>query len=164
MDYLSRAVEYSTASSGLRFANFIVDNILYAIVSNIIQAFLLFVLIPNSNLGDSDPVFIIFWILFSIFFVTMFYAVQEYLFKGRTIRKFVTGTRAVTLDGEEPDFKRYFIRSLCRIIPFEPFSFLFSASGWHDTISKTRVVKVTDFERIRSREDNIDQIGSAAAA
>jgi len=35
------------------------------------------------------------------------------------------------------------IRSLCRFIPLEAFSFLFNdGSGWHDTISSTKVINI----------------------
>lgn len=164
MDNLSRAVEYSTASTGLRFANFIIDLLIYAFIWNLLQLAVFYGLFSVLDFTFISPEASIFLFLFGLLFCVMFYSVQEYLFKGRTIGKFITGTKAVTLNGEEPSFKIYFIRSLCRMIPFEPASFLFSAFGWHDTISKTRVVKVTDFERIRRRQDNIDQIGSAAAA
>jgi hypothetical protein len=41
-----------------------------------------------------------------------------------------------------PPFGTMVLRSLCRLIPFEPFSFLGSdARGWHDSITKTRVVR-----------------------
>lgn len=164
MDNFSRAVEYSTASTGLRFANFIVDNIVYAIVWYLLQIILYLGMYSFIGRFNNSDVIFVFSFFFSLIFFSMFFSVQEYLFKGRTIGKFVTGTKAVSLDGEEPGFKKYFIRSLCRMIPFEPVSFLFSPFGWHDTLSKTRVVKVSDFERIRSRQDNIEQIGSATAA
>lgn len=164
MDNLSRAVEYSTASTGLRFANFIIDLLIYAFIWNFLQLIIIYGMFAVMDVTFISPEVSIFLFLFAFLFGTMFYSVQEYLFKGRTIGKFITGTKAVSLDGEEPGFKKYFIRSLCRMIPFEPVSFLFSPFGWHDTLSKTRVVKVSDFERIRSRQDNIEQIGSATAA
>lgn len=164
MDNLSRAVEYSTASTGLRFANFIIDSIVYTIVWYLLQLILLLAFYTFTDRFSDSVLSFILWVSFSIIFFSMFFSVQEYLFKGRTIGKFVTGTKAVALDGEEPGFTKYFIRSLCRLIPFEPVSFLFFPIGWHDTISETRVVKVADFERIRSRQDNIDQIGSASGA
>ncbi|NET36066.1 MAG: RDD family protein [Cyanothece sp. SIO1E1] len=60
---------------------------------------------------------------------------------GRTIAKFITRTKVVTVSGQKPDFGTIFIRTLCRYIPFEPFSFLGNNPyGWHDSIPKTRVV------------------------
>jgi uncharacterized RDD family membrane protein YckC len=42
---------------------------------------------------------------------------------GKTVGKYVTGTQVLTEDGEQPSVGTIFIRTLCRIIPFEPFSF-----------------------------------------
>lgn len=44
--------------------------------------------------------------------------------------------------GDKPDFKTVLIRSLCRNIPFEAFSFLNPGnSGWQDALSKTKVIE-----------------------
>jgi uncharacterized RDD family membrane protein YckC len=48
----------------------------------------------------------------------------------------------VKKDGSKPDIKTLVIRTLCRFIPFEPFSFLGATPrGWHDTYSDTYVIK-----------------------
>ena len=60
---------------------------------------------------------------------------------GKSPAKFITNTRVVTKNGEQPSFWTIVGRTLCRLIPFEAFSFLGSrAVGWHDSISNTRVV------------------------
>jgi hypothetical protein len=50
----------------------------------------------------------------------------------------------VSVDGGIPTRGQIVKRSLIRLIPFEPFSFLFrkQAIGWHDKWSDTRVVLV----------------------
>lgn len=70
----------------------------------------------------------------------------EYVTKGRSIGKFITGTKVVMLDGSIPTAAVLFRRNLYRLIPFDVFSFLFS-KGIHDSISKTRVVMKKDFDR-----------------
>jgi hypothetical protein len=45
----------------------------------------------------------------------------------------------VTLDGSKPGLRTILLRTLCRFIPFEPFSF-FGERGWHDGLSDTLVV------------------------
>lgn len=62
---------------------------------------------------------------------------------ARTLGKLVTGTRVVREDSGRPGFGALLGRTAARHIPFEPFS-IFRASGrcWHDTQSKTRVVRV----------------------
>lgn len=59
---------------------------------------------------------------------------------GRTPGKFILGTIVVTDEGGKPSLWQVVKRSLCRFIPFEPFSFL-GERGWHDTISNTAVVR-----------------------
>jgi uncharacterized RDD family membrane protein YckC len=73
-------------------------------------------------------------------FVVLYFLCELGL-KGRTIGKFVTGTKAVNIDGSEMDPKTVLIRSLCRIVPFEPFS-AFGGHPWHDTWSKTCVIDI----------------------
>ena len=64
----------------------------------------------------------------------------EKLFKGYTVGKLITGTRAIREDGKELTFKNAILRSLSRMVPFEPFS-AFGGSPWHDRWTKTRVIK-----------------------
>jgi uncharacterized RDD family membrane protein YckC len=61
---------------------------------------------------------------------------------GRTLGKLITSTKVIAQDVVKPGFGRAMVRTLCRFIPFEPFSF-FGAErrGWHDSIAKTWVVK-----------------------
>lgn len=74
--------------------------------------------------------------------VTLFYYNVFEIFSARTIGKFITQTIVVDENGEKPNHERILVRSLCRLIPFEMFSFLgMPARGWHDSISKTYVVK-----------------------
>ena len=61
---------------------------------------------------------------------------------GKTIGKIITKTRVVMLDGTKPNFWRITLRTICRFLPFDPLSFVFSRSprGWHDRFSGTIVV------------------------
>ena len=45
---------------------------------------------------------------------------------GRTLAKYITKTKVVNKDGGKPSVETILIRSLCRFIPFEPLSFLWS--------------------------------------
>jgi uncharacterized RDD family membrane protein YckC len=75
----------------------------------------------------------------SMAWIVAYYLVFEGLW-GRTPGKWVCGTRVVDEDGRKPAFGTVVKRTLCRFIPFEPFSFL-GERGWHDSISKTRVIR-----------------------
>lgn len=93
------------------------------------------------------------WIFFSIVTSFLYYWIFEGLF-GRTIGKFLTGTKVVLVDGSRPSFLVIFERTLIRLVPFEIFSFFgTSNSGWHDRWSKTAVVKVRSKAKFIKKQD-----------
>ncbi|MEP0386823.1 MAG: RDD family protein [Dokdonia sp.] len=69
----------------------------------------------------------------------LYYFILEYVFKT-TVGKTLTQTKVVGQDGSKTN--NIFLRTLCRIIPFEPFSFLFGPKGWHDHFSETNVIDI----------------------
>ena len=80
------------------------------------------------------------------FIVLFIYYVPQESFAGRTLGKRIVGTKAVNEDGSELTFNQVLVRTLCRCIPFEAFSFLGGNGrprGWHDKISKTKVISVS---------------------
>ena len=132
-----------SAGSGRRFANYILDLIFFYIIFIVIimLIFILLEIITGYPINYIENRFMDYFIGFIS--STTYYTLMEFLSKGRSLGKFITGTKVITLDGDKPDLKTCLIRSLCRLIPFETFSFLGSTdSGWHDSISKTRVVKI----------------------
>ena len=70
-----------------------------------------------------------------------YYAMAESLFQ-RTIGKKLLHTLVVTANDNKPGAGRLLLRTLCRFLPLEPLSMLFSARalGWHDKLSGTKVV------------------------
>lgn len=82
-------------------------------------------------------------ILLTIMARFLYYTFFEGLF-GFTIGKLVTNTRVVDEQGNRLSLGRAALRSLCRFIPFEPFSLLLSDDdvrrGWHDSLAKSYVV------------------------
>lgn len=92
-------------------------------------------------------------------FAMIYYLFFESLF-GRTIGKMITGSIVVDENGKKPGFKIICLRTLCRLIPFEAFSFLSkSARFWHDSFSKTYVVEKKDLERDMEIFYSLDLIG-----
>ncbi|MCR9117751.1 MAG: RDD family protein [bacterium] len=71
-----------------------------------------------------------------------YYTLMEAL-THKSLGKLITGTRVVSEDGGPPTFGQCLGRSFARMIPFEPFSVLFTdpARGWHDSLAKTYVVQ-----------------------
>ncbi|MDR1543701.1 MAG: RDD family protein [Prevotellaceae bacterium] len=161
MDKL-QIVEKNLATTGLRFANYIIDilcfyacffcfTIIVGVVSVLFGVDIDFDAWGNINSALDR--------LITMCLLVFYYFAFEALTKGRTIGKLITGTKVVMEDGEEPTVNACLIRSVSRIMPFEGFSFLFRMSGWHDTWAKTRVVKKKAFEEDVLIEFEIEQIG-----
>ncbi|PKP21752.1 MAG: RDD family protein [Bacteroidetes bacterium HGW-Bacteroidetes-21] len=132
------------ASQGKRFANYILDFIFllaFSFIFGIILGVILLNISPSSLQSIDEDNKLLNYSL-NILAGIIYYSTLEVL-TGRTIAKYITGTKVVTLTGEKPDYRTILIRTICRYIPFNAFSFLGSdGSGWHDKISKTRVINV----------------------
>lgn len=85
---------------------------------------------------------------------------MEYFTKGRTIGKYITGTRVIRTDGQNPTFEEYLIRNISRLVPFDAFSFLGGGNGWHDSWSDTRVINIKNYEAEKQAKDDINSIGT----
>lgn len=129
------------ASKGERFANFIIDNIVLAGATfGIGLAFGVFALVTDQP-ELIDQIQGVPDLLLGLTIRMGYYIGLEAL-TGITLGKLVTGTIVVNEQGQRPTTGQVVGRSFSRIIPFEPFSFLFmTPGGWHDTLSKTHVVK-----------------------
>ncbi len=116
------------ASQGTRFANLFIDS--FGRTFFAIAMMMPFALLKMEALG----------MIALILSLPGYYFVFEVTL-GRTPAKFLTGTRVVSMDGSRATTGQILGRSLARFVPFEPFSFLGSSRGWHDSWSRTRVVK-----------------------
>jgi uncharacterized RDD family membrane protein YckC len=133
-----RSYEYGslkTASHLKRLLNFILDYIFQVII---ILTFWVFVkLIEIDLLQNTDS------LVLNYFLIAIYYIFFETVF-GKTPAKYITRTKVVLSDNlGKPEYRAIMIRTLCRAIPFEALSFLFSntAVGWHDKFSKTLVIE-----------------------
>ena len=139
--------QYIHATQGQRFLNFIIDNILmrltltYAsgyVVGRVLQVIapdlLLRLVYEDSKVGLYALSYIILILNYLVY-----YTLCEKLFKGQTLGKLITGTKALRTDGQELTFRDALLRSLCRLVPLE----MFSGFGvpWHDSWTNTMVVK-----------------------
>jgi uncharacterized RDD family membrane protein YckC len=137
------------ASQTQRFGNYVIDMIMIYVFIFII---LLFVAIIGGFTGNSQ---IITWLqniplvhswLIAIVTLILYYGISETLL-ARSLAKFMTKTQVVMIDGSKPDEIVILKRTLCRLIPFDHFSFFNTPSrGWHDSISDTYVVDKSRFE------------------
>ena len=131
------------ASQNKRFANHVLDTIflfVFAFIFTIGVGIVVAIVAPDMlSIFDEDSFLLNYLLTFCA--GTIYYTGFEYL-TGRTVAKYITRTKVVTDKGGKPDFQSILVRSMCRFIPFEAFSFLGDgAAGWHDTISKTTVIE-----------------------
>ena len=135
------------ASDGKRFLNYLVDYLFMNFVLSFATDFLLTQIVGMINPEMVYDLFvaqdtwdlIISSYMFAILNFLIYYTLCEKLFNGQTLGKLVTGTRAVRADGLPLTWKDAILRSLCRLIPFEPFS-AFGGNPWHDSLTNTTVV------------------------
>ena len=137
------------ATQGKRFGNYLIDQLML-FGFNFVLAFLIGGALLATDNGtlingmteDSAGIKVMDYVLGAIGTV-IFYTLLEYLTGGKTIGKYVTKTRAIRNDGGRLTFRDALLRSLSRIVPFEPFSYLGDngQSGWHDKWTDTRVVE-----------------------
>jgi uncharacterized RDD family membrane protein YckC len=130
------------ATNGKRFLNYIIDQLSIVGVSAGIGVLAGWMHEQGIAEGPSD------WfqemnrieeLIYGNLLTMMFYTLCESV-SGRTPGKLVTGTRAVMKDRSPLTTARAMVRSLCRLIPFEPLSFFLRRGGWHDTITSTMVI------------------------
>lgn len=132
---LTAVGELVDASKGARFGTFVVDYIGFLLVAFVVGVVLALVLGDRAEAVMSSVPDIV----FGLPILLGYYLFFEGLW-ARTPGKMVFGTRVVTESGDRPGFGAIVKRTLCRCIPFEPFSF-FGKKGWHDSLSHTRVVR-----------------------
>lgn len=131
-----------TSKSG-RLSHLIIDNIILTFLFfQVASFFIQYQMSTDENLipqyvNNQLGIYIILIILRFIYFPLF-----EKLF-GATPAKFLTDSRVVNSQSETPTFGNIVERTLSRHIPFEAFSFL-GRKGWHDSLTKTYVVKEKD--------------------
>lgn len=135
------------ATVGQRFANYIIDLIVFYVVMfgfGVIMV-ILSLLAGHSvdNFGDetfTGNLLMDYLIVYALY--AIYYTFSEGASRGRSIGKLITRTKVVREDGSEISWGDALKRSVCRAIPFEQFT-AFGGYPLHDRIPKTKVIKVT---------------------
>jgi uncharacterized RDD family membrane protein YckC len=139
--------QHEYASSGQRFVNWLVDNLFMRFALSWASGY-----VVGYILNTFFPEFTVRMILYkgieyySVVYMVgilnylVYYTFCEKVFKGYTLGKLISGTRAIREDGNELTFKNAILRTLSRMVPFEPFS-IWGDGLWHDRWTKTMVVQ-----------------------
>jgi uncharacterized RDD family membrane protein YckC len=126
--------ELKVASQNQRFGHHLLDMLFYFVLVALV-GFVLGLLGLGSIISQGYR----YVLSFSIMFI--YYSASEAFF-GRTLGKLFTKTKVVSEDGSPLKIGSALLRTSCRFIPFDGISFMVKPVGWHDKISKTRVVPV----------------------
>jgi uncharacterized RDD family membrane protein YckC len=137
---LAQALPLRRATRGQRFGTFLIDMVFYYLLAICVG-----VVLAVAGVGDAldsvpDPVI-------GAIILSIYYIPQEF-YTGRTLGKRIMKTQVVNDIGGLASLKQVVGRTLCRMIPFEAFSFLAAEEGgprgWHDRLPKTFVVSTRD--------------------
>ncbi len=127
-----KQIESKQVSSLTRFLHFVIDTFAWLVVASLI-GFLL-----NPLLIDSNQNILVYLILAASFFG--YYVFMETSYQ-KTLGKFITKTKVITIDGKKPSTADITRRTACRLIPFDRVSYFLLSNGFHDKLSDTTVVK-----------------------
>ncbi len=138
------------ASTGIRFANYIIDFISFYILIffwGIILAVVSPSTVESLDYESSDVGAKLLDRLVTLIIFGLYIGFMEAIFNGKTLGKFITGTRAVNdYEGTNISVLTAFKRGFCRMVPFEPFS-AFSGYPWHDKWTDTVVINEKESTR-----------------
>ena len=120
------------APTSIRFANYLIDLVVFYVLNILVS------LAFTSWLQTAarPMIYLTSYCLYIAYFTFI-----EGATGGRSVGKFITGSKAIKEDGGVITWNDALLRSLSRIVPFEPFS-AFGGYPWHDRWTHTKVVKI----------------------
>ena len=111
----------------IRLYNFLIDSLVFFVIV------MIFTMLLNEYVAQED----LKYIMISVYY--LYYFIMEWT-SGQTVGKMITKTTVVASDThKKPTAFSILIRTLCRLIPFDFFSYLFIPVGIHDRLSKTEL-------------------------
>ncbi|RYY41144.1 MAG: RDD family protein [Chitinophagaceae bacterium] len=129
------------ANAGKRLLNLIIDRVAFYAFLYVIG--LIWGLVSPGTIGVLEDIAAnrIVDMLLTMLLFAIYMGAQEAMFKGKSLGKFITGTRAVYNDGGTINTSTAFTRGISRIVPLEPFSALGTPTyPWHDKWTDTIVI------------------------
>ena len=129
LKYLNEKTNYNLEimKKRIRLYNFLIDSAVFFVVV-IIFSILLKDYVAQEHLK---------YIMIPMYY--LYYFIMEWT-TGQTIGKMITKSKVVTSKTDEkPTLSSILIRTLCRLIPVDFFTYLFIPMGIHDRVSKTEL-------------------------
>ena len=150
-------IKFKIASQGERLTNFIIDLVFRTILAFGFM-FVSLILFPYSEFIDviAEGNLLV-ELLIGAIETFIYYTIFEAVTNGKSLGKYITKTRAVREDASPIGFFGALSRSLCRVIPFDAFSFLGNDGiGWHDSLSGTLVIKDVRWKEWKQRQAQLN--------
>jgi uncharacterized RDD family membrane protein YckC len=130
------------ASRLKRLGNFVIDNIVYCLFITLVSVLLRLILpgvTKRCEAPDRSSVLLCGLLLLVLYI--LFMGASEACFNGKSIGKFITGTRTLNQDGTTISARTAILRGLYRAIPFSVFSALGNPCyPWQDRWTGTAVI------------------------
>lgn len=142
--YQAPEVNLVLAGRGLRFANYLIDLIVFYVVLIIGGGIILGLFFPSyvSDIANMNPLLDR---LFTLLLYGMYMSIVEVMTQGRSVGKYITGTKAVNQDGTPISAATAFGRGFSRAVPFNQLSALGDPpSPWHDQWNNTHVIVIKE--------------------
>ncbi|MBS1508002.1 MAG: RDD family protein [Bacteroidetes bacterium] len=136
--------QLARASTGQRLANYIIDVIVFYLLM-IVLGVAIAIISPDTidALDTESSGFDLADRILSLLLYAVYMGIAEAIFNGRSVGKFITGTKAVNLDGSNISASTAFRRGFTRAVPFCAFSALGSpCDPWQDRWNDTMVIDV----------------------
>ncbi len=140
-DLLQFEISLVRATSGKRFLNYLIDLIIFYIL--IFSIGFVWALVSPETIDSlqSNTGFQLLDRIFGLLLYATYMSSVEAVFKGKSLGKLITGTRAVNMDGSKISTATAFARGFSRAVPFCAFSALGSPSNpWQDRWTNTMVI------------------------
>ncbi len=142
-DLLNIETNFVRASGGKRFVNYLIDVLVFYVIMFIVGILLALSspdaadsYVQNDSGGFAFGERVLALILYAVYM-----GLIETIFKGKSLGKLVTGTRAVNLDGSKINSGKAFGRAFSRAVPFCVFSaFGDPCNPWQDRWTDTMVI------------------------
>lgn len=157
--------EYCYAYSWWRLLEWIIDIVVFYAMTFV--GTIIYYMANPSQLDVSDDMGTSIATLIGLGFWMVYYFICEAFCNGQTLGKLITGLKVVDLDGNKPKIGKIAVRTLARLIPFDYLSFFGTDKWsseenldgfWHDSLSKTyvvRVKKIAEYKELEARGENV---------
>ncbi|MEM6366986.1 MAG: RDD family protein [Myxococcota bacterium] len=126
------------ASRSKRMMNSLIDSLSIALAIVLLEMGR--ILGEEAEVVGSSPVIVAWPFVLALVFLAYLAGMEAWT--GRTLGKYITGTKVVRLDGSAITWWQAILRTILRLVPYESVTFLFSRAGLHDRWSGTRVVEL----------------------